>query len=142
MYQNPLILQKEIQIVRHVLRGKSTRKQTQTLLTLNKKSVLPPGNFMGNLTKSCSPKSHHSLSFMHTTHLPVDTLQLAKTVNKKKNHRRQKAKLVCLGASLGSGSMGWIFEGLAPCPPFLTSVVAYMLCFKIRMVPPTGYQLY
>lgn len=116
MYQNRLIFQKKIQIVRPVLRGKSTREQTQTLLTLNKKSVLPPGSSMGNLPKSCNPESHYSLSCILITHIPVDILRLAKTVNKKKIHRCQKAKLVCLGASMDSGSMEWVFEGLAPCP--------------------------
>lgn len=54
-----------------------------------------------------------SWSFMHKTHILVDTLQLARTVSKKLNCRIQEVRVV-----LDPGAPDQVFDGLDLCSRF------------------------
>lgn len=80
---------------------RQVRQRTNTTDTLKaEQKVHMAGGCTESVPKSCSPKSHRFVSFIHKNHTPVNTFQLGRTVNKKQNYRNQKASSGHLGTFL------------------------------------------
>lgn len=73
----------------------STKECTQTLLKPKSSFYCKPEDEEEHI-QSMQTNSLSSLTFMHKIHILVDTLELARTVKQKQNHRRQKARIVHL----------------------------------------------
>lgn len=74
----------------------SPPETTQTLLKPRRKSLLPAGDCMGNLSKSCSPEP--CSPFVCNTQTPLPGCHTA--ASKKQNYRSKKDRLVLLGTFL------------------------------------------
>lgn len=84
----------------------------------NRKFVLLAGDCMESLPKSCSPKPHHSMPYMHKNHSFIGTLRLARIVGKEQNYKSEKARLLHLDTFPDAGNTNWVFNGLSLCSCF------------------------